>query len=178
MNNRIIYYANSIAILAVSSILIGAFYFQFFLHENPCPLCLLQRIGMIGMIFGLSMNIYFGLKKEHFGVVIISAMVGTVFSVRQVLLHICPVQGEATGYGTAVLGMHLYSWAIVVYAMSILGSVVFLFLLKDDKKENNRNPMTFEKIMFYLSVLIILINVIATFFECHLGPCCENGPCT
>jgi hypothetical protein len=34
-----------------------------------------------------------------------------------------------------------------------------------------------ERISFFLVVLIVLINVIATFFECQFGPCCENGPC-
>ena len=172
-----IYIANSTAMLLVSSVLIGALYFQFGLHENPCPLCLLQRIGFIGVIFGLSMNTYFGLKKEHFGIVIISALVGSVFSIRQILLHICPVSGESTGYGTAVLGMHLYSWAVVIYTASIVGSVIFLFLIKDDKKEMERKPFTFEKVAFYLGMLLIFINMVATFFECHFGPCCENGPC-
>ena len=177
MNMKGLYIANSTAMLLVSSVLIGAFYFQFGLGENPCPLCLLQRIGMIGVIFGLSLNTYFGLKKEHFGIVILSALVGSAFSIRQILLHICPVAGEPSGYGTAVLGMHLYSWAVVIYVASIIGSVVFLFFIKDDKKETERKPFTFEKFTFYLSVLLIFINVVATFFECHFGPCCENGPC-
>ncbi len=121
MNMKGLYIANSTAMLLVSSVLIGAFYFQFGLGENPCPLCLLQRIGMIGVIFGLSLNTYFGLKKEHFGIVILSALVGSAFSIRQILLHICPIAGEPSGYGTAVLGMHLYSWAVVIYIASIVG---------------------------------------------------------
>lgn len=177
MNAKGLYIANSTAKLIVSSVLIGAFYFQFVLNENPCPLCLLQRVGMMGIIFGLSLNTYFGLKKEHFGIVIISALIGSVFSIRQILLHICPVVGESTGYGTAVLGMHLYSWAVVIDVMSIIGSVVFLFLIKDDKSEADRKPFNFEKMIFYLAVLLVFINVVATFFECHFGPCCENGPC-
>jgi disulfide bond formation protein DsbB len=177
MNKRGLYISNSISMLMVLSILMGAFYFQFGLHENPCPLCLLQRVGMIGVVFGLALNTYFGFRKEHFGVVILSAIMGSVFSIRQILLHICPIQGQPTGYGTAVLGMHLYSWAVVVFAMSVIGSVVFLFLAKDENKDSKRKPMTFEKIIFFLSIAIVLINVIATFFECNFGPCCENGPC-
>ncbi len=177
MNLKGLYIANSTAMLLVSSVLIGAFYFQFGLHENPCPLCLLQRVGFLGVIFGLSLNTFFGLRKEHFGIVIISALVGSVFSIRQILLHICPMDGESAGYGAAILGMHLYSWAVVIYMASIVGSVIFLFLIKEGKKETNRNPFTFEKITFYLAMLLIFVNMVATFFECHFGPCCENGPC-
>lgn len=177
MNKNGLYIANSAAMLMVSTVLIGAFYFQFGLNENPCPLCLLQRMGMMGVIFGLTLNTYFGFRKEHFGVVILSALIGSSFSIRQILLHICPVAGEPTGYGTAVMGMHLYSWAVVIYVASIIGSVVFMFLFKEEKKTTKRQPLTFEKVVFYLIVFLIFANMVATFFECQIGPCCENGPC-
>jgi disulfide bond formation protein DsbB len=177
MNKNGLYIANSAAMLMVSTVLIGAFYFQFGLGENPCPLCLLQRMGMLGVIFGLTLNTYFGFRKEHFGIVILSALIGASFSIRQILLHICPVAGEPTGYGTAVMGMHLYSWAVVIYVASMLGSVVFMFLFKEEKKHTKRQPLTFEKVVFYLIVFLTFANMVATFFECHVGPCCENGPC-
>ena len=177
MNKNGLYIANSAAMLMVSTVLIGAFYFQFGLGENPCPLCLLQRMGMLGVIMGLTLNTYFGFRKEHFGIVILSALIGASFSIRQILLHICPVAGEPTGYGTAVMGMHLYSWAVVIYVASILGSVVFMFLFKEEKKTTKRQPLTFEKVVFYLIVFLTFANMVATFFECHVGPCCENGPC-
>jgi disulfide bond formation protein DsbB len=177
MNKNGLYIANSAAMLMVSTVLIGAFYFQFGLGENPCPLCLLQRMGMLGVIMGLTLNTYFGFRKEHFGIVILSALIGASFSIRQILLHICPVAGEPTGYGTAVMGMHLYSWAVVIYVASMLGSVVFMFLFKEEKKNTKRQPLTFEKVVFYLIVFLTFANMVATFFECHVGPCCENGPC-
>ncbi|MDY0075757.1 MAG: disulfide bond formation protein B [Bacteroidales bacterium] len=177
MNKSALYIANSTAILAVSSILTGAFFFQFVLHEDPCPLCLLQRMGMMGVIFGLSLNTFFGLRKEHFGIVILAALAASVFSVRQILLHIAPVPGEPTGFGSEVFGMHLYTWAALIFMASIIGSVVFLFLIKDEAKGMKRQALTYEKVVFYLIVLLTVANFIATFFECQLGPCCEDGPC-
>lgn len=177
MNTKGLYIANSIAMLLISSVLLGAFYFQFGLSENPCPLCLLQRMGMLGIIFGLSLNTYFGLKKEHFAIVILAALIGSVYSIRQILLHICPVVGDATGYGSPILGMHLYTWAFLIFIMSIVGSAIFLFLIKEEKNGTDRIPLMFEKVVFYLAVLLCFANIIAAFFECYLGPCCENGPC-
>ena len=42
MNKQILYTANSLCMLVVCSILMGAFYFQYVLGEHPCPLCLLH----------------------------------------------------------------------------------------------------------------------------------------
>ncbi|MFK5856429.1 MAG: disulfide bond formation protein B [Bacteroidota bacterium] len=177
MEQKGLYIANSAAMLMVSTALVGALFFQFGLHENPCPLCLLQRMGMFGVILGLGFNTYFGFRKEHFGLVIIGALVGVTISIRQILLHICPVAGEATGYGEPVFGMHLYSWGVIIFTLSIIGSVVFLFLTKDEKPSTKRTPLTFEKLTMYFMMLLVFINIVATFFECHIGPCCDNGPC-
>ena len=169
---------NSLCMLIVSSILMGALYFQFGLGEDPCPLCLLQRMGMMGILFGLSLNIFYGFKAEHFATVIVASLVGLVFSTRQVLLHICPEPGVDTGYGTPIFGMYLYSWGVLIFIASIFATSIFLFFIPKNKNKNKiLTPILIERISFFLAVSIVLINVIATLFECQFGPCCENGPC-
>ena len=169
-------YFNSLCILIVCSILIGALYFHFGLHGDPCPLCLLQRMGMMGVIFGLSLNVYFGFNAKHFAIVIISALVGVVFSGRQVLLHIAPLAGD-TGYGTPFFGMHLYTWGVLIFTASIFGSALFLFFSDTFKTGKEHVILNFERYAVYLATGIVLVNIVATFFECQLGPCCEDGPC-
>jgi len=176
-NRQILYTCNSICMLVVCSILIGAFYFQYGLGEHPCPLCLLQRMGMLGVILGLALNTHFGFRNGHVAVVIISAMVGVTFSIRQVLLHVCPEPGEPTGYGTPVMGMHLYSWGVLIFAASILSAAFFLLLIKNESPGTIRRPALFERIAFHVAAGLFLANTIAAFVECHFGPCCENGPC-
>ena len=134
-------------------------------------------MGMLGIIFGLSLNTYFGFKKEHFAILILAALIGSIYSIRQILLHICAGPGEPTGYGTPILGMHLYSWALIIFILSIVGSAIFLFFIKEEKNGTERIPVRFEKYVFYLSMLLCFANIIAAFFECYFGPCCENGPC-
>ena len=173
---KLLKYCNSVCILIVCGILIGAFYFQFGLNEDPCPLCLLQRMGMIGVIFGLLLNTFFGFKTNHFSIVIIAAIVGATFSVRQVLLHITKVNGDV-GYGTPVLGMHLYTWGVLIFMASILGAAVFLFFNDKFKSSRTHVVLNFEKYVAYLAALIVFVNIVATLFECQIGPCCDNGPC-
>ena len=133
-------------------------------------------MGMIGVLFGLGLNVYFGFNPKHFAIVIIAALVGGVFSVRQVLLHIAPTPGD-TGYGTPIFGLHLYTWGVFIFLASILGSAVFLLITKHFKTTMGTSILNFEKFSVYTAFLITVINVIATLFECQLGPCCENGPC-
>nr|WP_234824101.1 disulfide bond formation protein B [Bremerella cremea] len=157
--------------LVVVSVLLGAFYFQFGLHEDPCPLCLLQRMGMIGVILGLAMNTQFGFHRLHFAAVNLAALVGAMFSIRQVLLHICPVAGEPSGYGDAFFGMHLYSWGVLVFAASILGSSILLTLVNEKPPESTRKQSMFEQIVFHLAALVCFANVVSTFALCSFGPC-------
>ena len=177
MNRQVLYTFNSICILIVSFFLSGAFYFQFVMHEEPCPLCLLQRMGMIAVITGLSFNVFLGFRNIHFALLIIGALMGGLFSVRQVLLHICPLPGESLGYGTPIMGMHLYSWGVVIFVASILGAAIFLVFVKNEESSFTRKPLMFEKVTFYWVVFLTAANVIAAFSECAFGPCCENGPC-
>ena len=53
-------------------------------------------------------------------------MLGASFSTRQILLHIAP--GDP-GYGSAVFGMHLYTWALIVFLVVIIVSGAHLFFL-------------------------------------------------
>ncbi|TWT31345.1 disulfide bond formation protein B [Blastopirellula retiformator] len=176
-NSQRLYDLNAACMLIVVSILLGAFYYQFGLHENPCPLCLLQRMGMIGVIVGLAMNMQLGFHRLHFAAVNVASLVGATFSIRQVLLHICPVTGEPTGFGEPMMGLHLYTWGVLIFAASILGSSILLTLVKEHPEESDRRPSLFEQIVFGLASLVCFVNVAATFAMCWFGPCCDDGPC-
>ena len=100
---------NALSLYAVALVLAAAFAAQFMLHELPCPLCLLQRILFATLAIGPILNIRFGPRPSHYAMSLLSAVAGAVASSRQVLLHILP--GD-TGYGSALLGYHYYSWAL------------------------------------------------------------------
>src|SRR5439155_8932360 len=53
------------------------------------------------------------------GICIISALVGAAISTRQVLLHILP--GDR-GFGSPLLGLHLYTWCLIAFVCQILAS--------------------------------------------------------
>ena len=107
---------NSYAVLGICGVLLGAYYIQFVEGEFPCPLCLFQRLAMLGVAFGAMLNLRYGIHTRHYGVSLLSAIFGASVSIRQILLHIDP---SDSGYGSPVLGMHLYTWAFIVFAVVI-----------------------------------------------------------
>ncbi len=165
-----------IALLLLAMPLLGAFGIQLLMHEIPCPLCLLQRVGMLGVAVGLIMNLRFGIRPLHYGISIVSALVGATISTRQILLHIVPSADGITGYGDAVLGMHLYTWALVVFLASILGIALLMIGMKwgDISKREIIALGTAEKAVFFLFIILALANTVGAFLECGLLPCPDN----
>jgi disulfide bond formation protein DsbB len=126
--------------LAVCGVLLGAFYEQFAGTVLPCPLCMLQRMAMVlcaaGPTWILAVSLRRRVKPEDYargyGASVLGAVLGAAISGRQVLLHIEP--GDP-GYGESVLGMHLYTWAFVVFAVVLVVSGLHLMLAMPEREE-------------------------------------------
>ena len=67
---------NLIALLALLGVLTGSLDLQILVGEQPCPLCLLQRSGMIGLAVGPIMNLLWGMRPAHYAVSILAAFAG------------------------------------------------------------------------------------------------------
>ena len=108
---------NALLILVLVCVIGAAFYQEATKQGPPCPLCLLQRIGMIGIATGALMNLRFGIRSQHYALSLLSAGLGGAVSVRQILLHVCPGFPE---FGYPVLGYGLYTWAFIYMTAWIL----------------------------------------------------------
>ena len=160
---------NALFALVLMGVLTGAYYQQFFRHETPCPLCLLQRLGMIGVAIGALMNLRFGISVKHYALSLLAAFFGGAVSTRQILLHVCP---GFPVFGYPVFGMGLYTWAFIVFCSSVLAVIGLLFLYSP--KDQSNIPMNlFEKCVFGLVFLLILLNCITTLMECGMGFCVD-----
>jgi disulfide bond formation protein DsbB len=132
------FYLAHFNVLAVCGVLLGAFGVQFAQGELPCPLCSLQRMAMLlcalGPAFIITRARHGGPSVDDFaagyGLSVLAAVAGAAISGRQILLHIVPPD---LGYGDAVLGLHLYTWAFVVFATVLVvsgGNLVFAGALR------------------------------------------------
>lgn len=167
--NEFARYMNGVAILILCGVLFGGFFMQFYYHEEPCPLCLLQRLGMIGVGCGLFLNMRFGISTHGYAISYFNAVLGAAVSIRQIMLHICP--GDQP-FGLPVFGLSLYTWAFIVFVSVILGISLLLFLYKPEKLPIP--PRKMRKFPFFAAVILILFtaaNAITTLVICGFGPC-------
>ena len=170
---------NVLALFALIGVLAGSLHLQLGVGEQPCPLCLVQRSAMIGLAVGPIMNLLWGIRPAHYALSILAAVVGSAGSIRQILLHIQP--GDA-GYGPAVFGLHLYTWAFVTFVIAIVGCSAML--LWSAQFDPNDDGIRYERRWFrvfaltaiiwaLLDLLVIAISVIP---ECGLGMCPDDPP--
>lgn len=160
---------NALIIIVISGVLLGAFGVQVFMHEEPCPLCFLQRLGMIGVASSLLLNVWFGIQASHYGLAIISSLMGGSVALRQISLHVCP---GFTSFGLPVMGLSLYTWSFFVFACCVL-SVGLLLCLYEPRKSGER-PLRlnfWEKTASYLIFFVAFGNILAAFLQCGFGVC-------
>jgi disulfide bond formation protein DsbB len=162
---------NALVIVILSTVLLAGFAVQILLNEQPCPLCMLQRLGMIGVATGLLLNLWFGVQMAHYGLALLSALMGGFVALRQISLHICP---GFSSYGVPVLGLSLYTWSFVVFVCSVLSVALLLFLYNPKEEAKAIVPLNaWGKFACGLLLFVALANIFSTFLLCGLGPCVD-----
>ena len=181
-SNRAVFYSrilNLAALLGVLGILAGSFHLQFGVGEQPCPLCLVQRSGIIGLAVGPLMNLLRGLRSQHYAISILAAFTGGAGSVRHILLNILP--GDP-GYGPAVLGWHLYTWAFVTF---VIGAVVCALLLLwqtpleagDHGVMGQKGPLRMASLFVAVHLALdLVVMAVGVLWVCGLGSCPGDPP--
>jgi disulfide bond formation protein DsbB len=159
-------FLNTLMIIVFFGILASAYFQQFAKHQQPCPLCLLQRLGMIGVSLGAFLNLRFGIRPVFYGISMLAALGGAAVSIRQILLHICP--GSST-FGIPVFGLGLYTWAFLAFIASLAGIAWLLTLYQPTYRACKMS--LWEKLAASLLIAITFSNLLTTYMECGFGVC-------
>ena len=156
--------------IILACILFGALAIQFFAHETPCPLCLMQRFGMLGVAVGALMNIKFGPRKAHYGISLFSSVFGGFVALRQIALHVCP---EFPTFGVPFWGLSLYTWSFITFASTVI-YIALLLMIFDRKERHDSLPINgFGYLAFGFVFLASFINIFTTFWQCGLSACAD-----
>ncbi|MEO8206272.1 MAG: disulfide bond formation protein B [Chthoniobacterales bacterium] len=154
-----------VQIVTVCVILSGSLVFEFILHEMPCPLCVLQRLcfllACVGPILILrARDVEIESHKTYdarcFALTMFASLVGSLVSVRHILLHIVPPDA---GYGPAVLGLHLYTWALLIFGFLLTSSAAGVMFLVTEPRQISQ-PLV-RGTLFWLLTLAVLV-ILAT----------------
>ena len=163
---------NALGLVAVDTVLVLAFADQLWFRDLPCPICILQRAGFIAAGIGIALNLIFGPRPSHYGLAILGAVVGGIMSADQVLHYIVPGSGS---YGNAIFGLHLYSWALIMFVAIVVGCGVML--LFDRQYESSGPPPLSQVTLPILAVALLALlavgNVLSTLAICGVGLCPE-----
>lgn len=163
-------FLNAFVIIILCGVLLSAYGVQFLYKEMPCPLCMLQRLGMLVVASGLALNLLFGVSPSHYALSLFGSLMGGFVALRQITLHICPGFEQ---FGFPVLGLSLYTWSFIVFVCSVTAISFLLFLYNPVEDKKPQTLDWFSKLAIGLLVFLTTANIITTFMQCGFGPCVE-----
>jgi disulfide bond formation protein DsbB len=163
--------------LTIAAILTTAMILQYYGGEIACPLCLLQRVAMFGVCVGIVLHFRHGASARNDGFCMLFALLLLIISVRQTLLDIFPRPGHSY-VGSAVLGLHMPIWSVVIAMAILLAFAIKLAVLGGEYPRDRQPSPTAGRIARLLSLYMIaicLINFISVIVQCGAGACHTFG---
>ena len=176
------YVFNDIFLLGMMAVIAGvltaAMVMQYAYGELPCPLCLLQRVAMLGVCFGLMQSFRNGFSDRNLGYSLLFTVFLLIVAVRQTLLDIYPRPGHAY-IGTAVLGLHMPVWSILIATALITAFALKLCVIgtEDGARPPARTSLLgrLGTILSLYAIAVALINFGSVVVQCGLGECHTTG---
>jgi disulfide bond formation protein DsbB len=160
--------------LVLAAIQAAALFMQFMLDEIPCPLCLLQRVAMFGVSFGIIRDFREGFSPRNSGFSMIFALFLLIVSVRQVLLDIYPRPGHEY-IGSAVFGLHMPVWSVLIAAALLAAyALKFAVLGADDRLVPLQKFPILAKATNALGLFVVLlcaVNFASVVVQCGADAC-------
>lgn len=158
----------------IAAILLAAMAMQYGRGELPCPLCLIERAAMLGICFGIMQNFRHGFADRNLGFSLLFAVLLLIVAVRQTLLDIYPRPGHDY-VGTAILGLHMPVWGVLI-ALGCIGAIALKLVIlgSEQGKPAPRRGSRTGKIAAALSLLVLAIaavNAVSVIVQCGLGQC-------
>jgi disulfide bond formation protein DsbB len=162
----------------IAGVLTAALYMQYGQSELPCPLCLLQRVAMLGVCFGLMLNFRSGFSDRNLGYSLLFSVFLLVVAVRQTLLDIYPRPGHEY-VGSAVLGLHMPVWSVLIAVALISAFALKLCILgsEDGASAPDRRSIVgaLAMVVGLYVIGIALVNFGSVVVQCGLGECHTTG---
>jgi disulfide bond formation protein DsbB len=163
--------------LTLAAILTVAMVLQYYGGEIPCPLCLLQRVAMFGVCFGAILHFRDGASARNDGFCMLFALLLLIVSARQTLLDIFPRPGHSY-VGSAVLGLHMPVWSVVIAAAILVAFAAKLAILGGEFPRDPQASPTLGRVARMLGLYVIaicLINLVSVIVQCGAATCHTSG---
>lgn len=169
-----------VALTALTAILTVAMTLQYGRAEIPCPLCLLQRLAIFGICFGIIQSFRSGFSFQNTGISLLFAIFLLAISERQSLLDIYPRPGHEY-VGSPVFGIHLPVWSVIIALIIIVAYALKLIAIGNIKNITEIKITAFPLMKRYADIvavyvlLLCLINTVSVLLQCGLNQCHTLG---
>ena len=120
--NSLFRFFNYFGLIVPMLIVLAAMAEQVIMDELPCSHCNMMRLGFFMLALGPALNLRFGSRPSHYGL----SLAGAFFLGAVALDMMVRVKDNGLdGYGPNVLGLYLYSWALIV---ALIGGVALILM--------------------------------------------------
>ncbi|AIJ56127.1 hypothetical protein C086_02497 [Brucella abortus F6/05-3] len=167
-------------LFVLAGILTAAMVLQYGAGEVPCPLCLLQRMAMFGVCFGVMLQLRYGPSFRFSGIGLLFAIVLLIISVRQTLLDIYPRPGHEY-IGSTVFGLHMPVWSILI-ALALIAAFAVQMMVWGGRHGQTIAQIKNHPVINGLGTILALyvlavatINMASVFVQCGVGQCHTMG---
>jgi disulfide bond formation protein DsbB len=164
------------ALFGVSLILLVAFYHQLVLGELPCALCNLIRVGFMLFGSGLLLNMRFGTNAWNYVLSAVGALIGSLISL---LFMFAKAPPYTTPTGSAIFGLHMYTWSYIAFTGAIMYCIVLLTLSGRVGRSAEDQPDTWRPVFrsAAMSVFVVLVgaNLVSAFLQNGFHPFKAGG---
>ncbi|MGP4002130.1 disulfide bond formation protein B [Streptomyces sp. 8N706] len=167
-------------VLALTAVLAGGFVIQFGQNALPCALCVVQRAFMVLAALGPASLVAISRHRPvttgdfatGWGMSVLASVCGAAASGRQILQYIKP---GVPGYGSTVLGLHLYTWTFITFVIAVVAAAAALFLADEAEPLDNRSPVLSFVTLGFLG-LVIAANLVSVLALEGLHPFLPDSP--
>ena len=181
MNPRLMSLLNDLFLFAMmltmAEILTFAMVLQYKGGEIPCPLCLLQRVAMFGVCFGIMLHFRDGASARHDALSMLFALLLLIVSARQTLLDIYPRPGHAY-IGSAIFGIHMPVWSVIISVAILLAYTIKIAVLGSENLRDDEKPelmSSAQSLLSYYVIALCAINFVSVILQCGMQACHTTG---
>jgi len=167
------------ALFGVCFTLLEAFYYQLVLGELPCAFCNLIRVALMVFGAGLLLNLRFGFSPWNYVLAAIGALIGALISLLFLFVKAPP---DSIPTGSAVLGLHMYSWTFLICTGAGLYCVLMLAFNTGKKPDGAPASATdiliqtkARPIVMGLFVFLVGANLLSSFLQNGFGTYKRGG---
>lgn len=155
------------AIAGICFLLLDAFFYQLALGELPCAFCNLIRVCFMLLGSGLLLNQVFGINPWNYVLSGFGALIGSMLSLLFMFAKALPGSRPT---GSAILGLHMYTWTFMVFTAAIMFCLFMAVLYARRQPERvesakSREPSNVTRLLIGLFVFLVAANLVSAFLQ-------------